>query len=169
MAEKRILLVEDIRDWQEQLRSILQREGYQVLTVSTYKEALELLRRTTFPLVIVDLRLNPTDESNREGLKLLKDLAEEFRIPAIVITAYGDEEVEERVFKECKAFDFFGKEDLDPKELRAAVREAFQEIEAREGRRAELRRRFMRGEIINLRDEMDAIGWPLPKRQRRRG
>src|SRR5688572_1303953 len=68
---KRILVVDDVPDWRAQLRAILEGE-YEVITADSYQSAMEVVRNRAAELVIVDLRLSPTDESDRQGMELLK-------------------------------------------------------------------------------------------------
>jgi two-component system nitrogen regulation response regulator NtrX len=165
VAEKRILIVEDMPDWQEQLQSVLRRDGYTVTTMPTYGEALGELRRTEYQLVIVDLRLNPIDENNRDGVKLLKDL-KMLQIPSIVVTGYGTTELAREASDEYQVFDFMGKDTLDLKKLRRQIREAFLMIEGREKELRELRYRFMKGEVVNFPES--AIDWSLRERKQDR-
>ncbi len=149
MAARNILIVEDIPDWRDQLASSLKRGGYAVTTVASYGEALGELRRKEYPLVIVDLRLSPADENNRDGMILLGDLAA-LKIPAIVVTGYGTAELARRAFRDFGTLDFLEKEDLKLEKLRQIVREAFRKADEMEKELAELRARFLRGEIVTF-------------------
>ena len=157
MTAKNILIVEDMRDWREQLASILRRDGYSVTTAANYGEALGVLRRDEYQLVIVDLRLSPSDENNRDGMILLKDLSD-LKIPAIVVTGYSTAEIAREAFRDYGTLDFLEKQDLEIKKLRQSVREAFQKAEATEKELAELRAKFLRGETIKLRSPEDRLG-----------
>jgi CheY-like chemotaxis protein len=88
MGAKRILVVEDMPDWRDQLQATLRRDGYDINTAPSYGEALAELRRNPYDLALVDLRLSPADESNRDGMELLRDL-DKVKIPAVVVTGYG--------------------------------------------------------------------------------
>lgn len=149
MTTNNILIVEDMRDWRDQLASTLQRDGYAVTTVASYGEALGELRRSEYQLVIVDLRLSPADENNRDGMILLEDLAA-LKIPAIVVTGYGTAELARRAFRDYGTLDFLEKKDLELGKLRKVVKEAFRQAEEMEKELAELRAKFLRGEIIRL-------------------
>ncbi|MGA9351274.1 MAG: response regulator [Anaerolineae bacterium] len=149
MTARNILIVEDIRDWRDQLASTLQRDGYTVTTVANYGEALGELRRNEYQLVIVDLRLSSADENNRDGMILLGDLAA-LKIPAIVVTGYGTAELARRAFRDYGTLDFLEKKDLGLEKLRQVVREAFRKAEEMEKELSELRAKFLRGEIVRL-------------------
>jgi DNA-binding NtrC family response regulator len=149
MITKNILVVEDMPDWRDQLASTLKRDGYAVTTAASYGEALGELRRSEYRLVIVDLRLSPADENNRDGMLLLEDLAG-LKIPAIVVTGYGTAELARRAFLDFGTLDFLEKKDLKLEKLRQVVRAAFQKAEEMEKELSELRAKFLRGEIIRL-------------------
>ena len=166
MASKNILVVDDVRDWRDLLASILKQDGYAVTTVASYGEALGELRRNEYQLVITELRLSAADENNRDGMILLEDLAA-LRIPAIVVTGYGTAELARPAFRDYGTLDFLEKKELDLKKLRKIVKEAFRKAEDMEKELAELRARFMRGEIIRL--SKDRLGPALRERAERYG
>ena len=63
----RVLIVDDERTLRESCGSVLEYEGYQVTLCSRGEEAKELLRRTAFDIVLLDLYM-----SEVPGMKLLK-------------------------------------------------------------------------------------------------
>jgi DNA-binding NtrC family response regulator len=158
MLEKRILIVEDMRDWRDQLENTLRRGGYQVTTVPSYGEALGELRRQPYQIAIVDLRLSLTDQNNLDGMKLLSDLSA-MQIPAIVLTGFGTPELVRQAYDELAVFDFVDKQNLDLKRFREIIKDAFRKIEGREKELSELRARFLRGEVINYPEK--PLGWSL--------
>lgn len=161
MVARNILIVEDMRDWRDQLESTLRHDGYTVTTVANYGEALGELRRNEYQLVIVDLRLSPSDENNRDGMILLGDLAA-LKIPAIVVTGYGTAELARRAFRDYGTLDFLEKKDLKLEKLRQVVRQAFRKAEEMEEELSELRAKFLRGEIVSL--PRNRIEWALRER-----
>jgi DNA-binding NtrC family response regulator len=66
-ASIRILIVDDERTLRESCASVLQYEGYQVSLCSKGEEAKDLLRRTAFDIVLVDLYMGDVS-----GMKLLR-------------------------------------------------------------------------------------------------
>lgn len=83
---KRILVVEDERDFGETLRRALARESYGVRIAHSGAEALEALEEERYDLVITDLVM-----PEMGGLQFIEELRRRgFRLPVIVITAYGD-------------------------------------------------------------------------------
>ena len=79
-----ILLVDDEENLRRTLAMILKREGYQVNTAATVKEAREQLENNTFNLVFLDLKL-----PDASGLTLLPELRKRFpNMPVLVLTAH---------------------------------------------------------------------------------
>ncbi len=89
-ATARILLVDDVKHWQEQLGGLLRDHGYEVITAASKKEAMAHLKHgEQFDLTIIDIRLDEEDEKNRDGMELGFWLREnEHTFPVIVLTAY---------------------------------------------------------------------------------
>ncbi|MFQ5613781.1 MAG: response regulator [Anaerolineae bacterium] len=159
MPSKRILIVDDVRDWRDQLHATLSRDGYKVSTAGTFQEALELLDYRQPELVIVDLRLSPTDENDRQGMTLLEEL-EQRHINAVVITGYGNQDLRRKAWKlHCFEFIEKGAFARSLETVRQVVSKAFQEIQTREKIRARLTRQFLNGQAVGFPPE--AAGYPL--------
>jgi DNA-binding NtrC family response regulator len=156
MVAKRILVVEDMPDWRDQLQATLRRDGYDITTVPSYGEALAELRRNPYELALVDLRLSPADENNRDGMELLRDL-DKLKIPAVVVTGYGGVELARKAIDQYHAFDFMEKQTLDLNRLREVIKAAFKKIEGREKELLKLREKVFRGEIITFDVPEDAV------------
>lgn len=91
--EMDILIVDDEQNWREQLRDILQLDGYSMMTASSYDEALEALTLTHFKLAILDVRLVDSDPNNIDGLRLIEHLDQaRINTNAIVITGHAEEQ-----------------------------------------------------------------------------
>ncbi|MBI5605328.1 MAG: sigma-54-dependent Fis family transcriptional regulator [Deltaproteobacteria bacterium] len=85
MAEK-ILIVDDEMDMLELLELIItDRTDYQVVTTNSPLEVPELLKKDTFDLLITDLRMPDID--GIELIEMVKQIDDQ--IPFIIITAYG--------------------------------------------------------------------------------
>ncbi len=85
MAVESILIVDDEPLIRELLSEVLEKDGYQVVSVSNGHQALRKIRQNYFDMVITDVRMPEMD-----GITLLKKIKE--LSPAtsvIVITAYG--------------------------------------------------------------------------------
>src|SRR5688500_13315708 len=88
LEEKKVLVVEDEANMRRILSAMLSREGFQITTAEDGQQALELLERGSFPLVISDLRMPHMD-----GLELLRQLKRRgMRTELILITAHGSVE-----------------------------------------------------------------------------
>jgi len=120
---ERILVVEDMPDWQGRLRDILEDEGYVVEMAASFGEALGELRRKSFDLVVVDLRLSLEYEENRSGVPLL-EYVHDRQIPSIVVTGYGTVELAKEAYEKYGVFDFLDKASFDPVRFREHVKEA---------------------------------------------
>ena len=81
-----ILLVDDNRDGVLARRSLLEELGYQVVSAGCGSDALDLVEKQKFDLVITDYRMSPID-----GLELIAKLRErDFRNPIILLTGFAD-------------------------------------------------------------------------------
>jgi DNA-binding NtrC family response regulator len=76
----RILVVDDDRTLREGCASVLQMDGHHVTQTSRGDEALELVRRRRFDLVLVDLLMN-----NISGMEVLKAAVEAHKDVIVVI------------------------------------------------------------------------------------
>jgi DNA-binding NtrC family response regulator len=86
-ASIRVLVVDDDRTLREGSASVLQVEGYSVTAIGRGDEALELLRRTHFDVVLCDLYMTPVS-----GMEILKSVMAA-RPSTIVIMVTGNPSV----------------------------------------------------------------------------
>jgi DNA-binding NtrC family response regulator len=158
---KRILVVDDVPDWRTTLQAILKNE-YEVKTVDSYQAAMEVVRERSAELVIVDLRLSPTDEEDRQGMELLKQLAEH-RINAIVLTGYPEKQLREEAEEKYKTFDFIDKSILakNLQYLTDVVREAFKLLERKEKKKTEAIQAASALQTVTFSEDLSS--WPLRK------
>ncbi len=92
---KKILIVEDEAIIAEDMRTLLEGEGYEVVGIcSTVEEAIGLAHRKRPDLAIVDIVLK-----NGDGVKLAEEIIKEMEIPVIFVTAHSDRATLERVLK----------------------------------------------------------------------
>ena len=82
----RILLVEDDKSIVTNLTEYLTKEGYTVKSASGQKDALQLVQREKFDLVLLDISL-----SDGNGFAVCKAIKSDHYIPVIFLTASGDE------------------------------------------------------------------------------
>ena len=162
---KRILVVDDVPDWRAQLQDVL-RKDYEVKTVDSYKPAMEVIRNREAELVIVDLRLSPTDENNRQGMELLEQLAE-YRINSIVLTGYPERELQEEAEEKYKAFDFIDKSSLgrNLQRLRDVVHEVFKILEGKQEEKNNAIRDATAMQTVTFTPDLSS--WPARKYRKR--
>lgn len=87
----KILVVDDLPDLRATIRGILQDVGHIAQTVATQEEALEAIRRERFHVAILDVRLDETDEENKDGLVLMHKIGKlDPTIAVIILTGYAD-------------------------------------------------------------------------------
>ena len=111
----RILLIDDDPGWCEQLGGLLEDHGYQTVTASVVEEVKAHLQQDdVFDLAIIDMRLDESDENDREGVSLgywLRDSGYQF--PIIIMTAYTMEaEVVQSVTLRPFQFSVVGKDKI---------------------------------------------------------
>jgi len=91
----RLFLVEDDENIALLIRKSLERAGHQVTCCRTAADALIVLGHSAFDLVLLDNRL-----PDMAGLDLLQTLSREgITAPALMVTAYGDEQLATRVLR----------------------------------------------------------------------
>lgn len=84
----RILIVDDDKSIRSLLSIMLKREGYHVSSTGKGEEAIDLIRKETFDLVITDIRMPRFD-----GQRILKEVkAVDSEVPVIMITAFASTE-----------------------------------------------------------------------------
>jgi DNA-binding response OmpR family regulator len=92
-GQKRVLIVEDEKPLQHALELKLQREGYDTISAVNGQEALDLLKKDPFDVVLLDLMMPVVD-----GFQVLEQHASFVSKPAIfVLSNLSQREDEERV------------------------------------------------------------------------
>ncbi len=113
-----LLIVEDDPEMRDLLRKVLEKEAYLISLAADGHEAIDLLSRDRFDLVVTDM-LMPHDG----GLELLETLrSTQPHLPVIIITAFGDWQSYSRAL-ELGAVAFISKP-LKMAELTAAIHAA---------------------------------------------
>src|SRR6187402_2873313 len=101
---QRILIADDDTDICNLLSKFLFKRGYQTETAFRGSTAIELLKSSTFDLMLCDFRLGDMD-----GMEVLAKMhAEGIRVPVIVITGYSDIKMAVNVIK-AGALDYVSK------------------------------------------------------------
>ncbi|MBI4525540.1 MAG: response regulator [Deltaproteobacteria bacterium] len=90
-----ILVVDDNQNFQELLKRVFTKRGYEVKTASNGEEALDLLQRDSFGLAVLDLRMDVLD-----GIALLKEIRRHRpTLRSIIVTGYPTEETRNQAFE----------------------------------------------------------------------
>lgn len=123
----RILVIDDDKNFIEQVRPVLERAGRVVVGYSE-GDFYKLFRPYQFDLVLLDLRL----QEEKEGLELLRyALEEDPSVPVIVITAYGSVDTAIEALQ-AGARTYIQKNKITDTELLAIVERFIQEKKAQE-------------------------------------
>jgi DNA-binding NtrC family response regulator len=114
----KLLVVEDNKAMREMLASILEEKGYTVKSAEDVSDAMLLLKKENFHVIISDLQMPGVN-----GIEFLKR-TKHLNIPFILLTAFGSIELAVDAMKEG-AFDFVSKP-VDPDYLFLIVEKALQ-------------------------------------------
>jgi DNA-binding response OmpR family regulator len=116
-----LLVIDDDQELCTMLQEYLTLEGFQAVTAGDGLAGLELLQRTPFDLVILDVML-----PELSGFEVLRRLRTLTRVPVIMLTARG-EEVDRVVGLEMGADDYLAKP-FSPRELVARIRAVLRRV-----------------------------------------
>ncbi len=99
-----LLIADDNREHRQALAKIFSKEGYTVALASDGEEAIDILSKDSFELIITDLRM-----PRKGGLQLLKEIKDKSpQTMVIIVTAYG-EYVSYHEAMSMGAFDYLNK------------------------------------------------------------
>lgn len=121
---KKILVVDDEKKIVDIVKAYLEREGYHVMVAYEGRSALNMARRESPELIILDLMLPEVS-----GWDVCRTLRKESDIPIIMLTA-REETTDKIIGLELGADDYVTKP-FDPKELVSRVRAVLRRSEAR--------------------------------------
>jgi two-component system KDP operon response regulator KdpE len=123
MSQPRVLVVDDEPQIRRALRLVLRANGYDVAEVGTGEGALDALVMQPFDLMILDLMLPDLD-----GVEVCRRLREWSRLPVVVLSAHGEEEVKVRALDE--GADDYVTKPFSAAELLARMRSAMRRASA---------------------------------------
>ncbi|MDD3295820.1 MAG: response regulator [Candidatus Omnitrophica bacterium] len=104
MSNKKILVVDDEREFLEVIKLRLEANNYDVITASDGKEGLLKMRQENPDAVLLDIMMPGIN-----GLKILKTIRKENRdLPIFILTAYSDQKRFDKA-KDLKASGFIVK------------------------------------------------------------
>jgi len=121
LAHPRVLVVDDEPQIRRALRLVLRANGYEVVEVGTGEAALDSLTVQTFDLMILDLMLPDVD-----GVEVCRRLREWSRLPVVVLSAHGEEEV--KVLALDEGADDYVTKPFSAPELLARMRSAMRRV-----------------------------------------
>jgi CheY-like chemotaxis protein len=125
----RVLVVDDLQEWREQITRMLQRGGYLIDVVSTPEEALERLNTTLYHALILDIRMDENNLDNVDGIEFLRQLHQlKFTeaIKVIMLSAYGTAEQMRQAFREYGVADFLSKSQVNKRTILETMQQVFE-------------------------------------------
>ena len=128
MRAGRVLIIDDVVQWREQLVETLVRGGLFAEAVATTAEALEKLVESYYHLLIVDISMNESDAGNIEGIALLRELHTRGlteAIQVIVLSAHGTPKLLRESFRYYHVLDFLSKDTFESQEFLQMVLKLF--------------------------------------------
>ena len=125
MQEMKILVVDDDAIVIKSCKRILEAEGFEVLTVPSADEALEIIRKYDFDLLLVDVKMPKHD-----GMFLMREIKKDLPdTPIIVMSGYPTQETIADVLK-LGATQFIPKP-FRPDELVKLIRQVLQKVSSK--------------------------------------
>jgi CheY-like chemotaxis protein len=87
----KVLVVDDLPDWRNTLSGLLVDGGFSVRSVSSVSEALQAIKDEFFHVALLDVRLDESDEDNRDGIKLMHEIKKNSpSVEIIILTGFAD-------------------------------------------------------------------------------
>ncbi len=126
MNKRRILVIDDNKSTLKVVSAILTQDNYAVYTASSPAEALEMLRKETMHLIMLDLKMPEMD-----GIELFKRIREiDGSVSVIMMTAYGT--VESAVQAMKLGIENYLQKPLNFDELKMTIAKIFEKTELKE-------------------------------------
>jgi NarL family two-component system response regulator YdfI len=114
VTDQYILIIEDDPAWQKMFSDITLNAGFKPVVAATYHEGLTALSQRHYALAVTDMSLSELYHDNRDGLKLLRQIAAlPEPLPAIVVTGYPSIRLAVETLVDLKAIHFFSKDEFD--------------------------------------------------------
>ncbi len=146
MNRERILIIDDDAAIRDACFQVLTRSGYEAELAGTPEEALELISRFEFDVILLDLKM-----PGMNGLELLKHVKEDDpHAEVVIITAYGTVQNAVEAMK-SGASDFLQKP-FNPEELRLTVKKAL------ERRRLTLENLYLKRALAEKEGQVTIVG-----------
>lgn len=124
----RVLVVDDLAIWRDELVEMLGRGGYGADSASTIAEALQCLQKRFYHVLVVDMRMRDTDQSNIDGLALLHELErlglnEATRV--VMLSAFDNSRHIREAFTRYRVADFLSKADFSQQAFLQTIARVF--------------------------------------------
>jgi CheY-like chemotaxis protein len=124
MTEYHALIVDDLGCWQDALNEALTDAGYHVCVAASYAEAMDALRRQRFHLAIIDPVLDDANRRNRDGLRVLRNILDQWPdIRSVVVTSSDPNRIRHDVDDLSPDIPVLWKDEWDDNRFLAVVRE----------------------------------------------
>ena len=154
MPSSRILILDDEENMLHMLKTILTKEGYEIITAANGIEGLEKIEANSFSAILCDLCMPEMD-----GLSFLKAIKEKnIRSTIIMMSAYGTIDLAIEAMK-CGAYDYISKP-FKPDEIILTLKKAEERERLRKENillKNEIKKEFELGNIITKNDKMFQI------------
>lgn len=124
----RVLIVEDIDQWQDLLYDILKKElsGIEVDMAESKARAIELVSQHAYQLIISGTKLNP-EKDDRDSLEFIRIVRQRgINTPIVIFTAYITSREMRETFTELNVFDVVDKGDFDIETFQRTIRHALE-------------------------------------------
>ncbi|MBN1572832.1 MAG: response regulator [Deltaproteobacteria bacterium] len=124
-SEKKILLVDDDKDFRRATRKILESDGYQVIEAENSVEGLEKAESEAPDLIIIDVIM----DSYTEGFNMIQRLAENAKIkdiPRIILSTLGIKQDLDMIAPEELKTEFILQKTVKKEELIKTIESAFE-------------------------------------------
>jgi two-component system, cell cycle response regulator len=167
-APVRILHVEDCVDYQALTKRMLPAgDGFDLTATTTLNGALELLRNSTYDLILLDYNL---PDGSAFGL-LEKMPPQNNQVPVIVLTGYGDEVLASRLIRQGVA-DYLPKGDVSRASLHLSIEKALEKSRLKKELNQALRQLGEQAThdslsgLYNRRSFMETLQWEITQSSR---
>ncbi|MEK7241892.1 MAG: sigma-54 dependent transcriptional regulator, partial [Planctomycetota bacterium] len=151
---KKCLIVDDMQDIHWVLSKVLEEGGYQPISASNGREALEKIEKTQPEAILLDIKMPEMD-----GIDLLKEMKErQWGIPVIILTAFGEIQGAVEAMR-LGAHDYLTKP-FDNQEVLLRVQKALKERERQEeldALKSQLGERINLSELIGYSDAIKKV------------
>lgn len=123
-----ILVMDDADRWRIPLSEIIEQGGYHIDTAATASEAKHYLSQHLYHLILLDIRMEDTDESDTTGMTMLgylKAMYPTTSLRMMMLSAFGTKEQMRTAFRDYGVDDFLSKLEFDDREFLEQVNTIF--------------------------------------------